>query len=341
MTAEEVQQYRTSLPPAHRWPALSVTLWRRLAQWVSARREVRRAIKDGVLDAPTSVDASADVPQLTDIPSCATGNTHEGQVLAEIDQDGFAFATNRLDTGFFNRRASSLGKIRYSLHVVVHRGRVCVQKSFDRRPFRLGWRSWFWSLMGSTFYTEAVALLRLRGVPGIPVLRGIDVKSRTLYMDYVRGQSLRQVLGDEGHLVHDLELSQHPELSKLDDWNRDKREIALFHAHFGAETRREIEALVRRINAQGVAVMDVKLGNVIVGGATSALYWIDYERSQLDTYPRWEKHLAEQNWLLNHWFGISDQRAKESSPSSSPSSAVSNELVGAAGAGAGAGASQS
>ena len=305
MTAEEVQQYRTSLPPAHRWPALSVTLWRRIAQWFSARREVRRALKAGAIDAETP--HTADVPDVTDIPSCSTGNAREGQVLAEIDQDGFAFATNRLDTMFFNRRAASLGKFRYRLHVVVHRGRVCVRKEFARRPFRLGWRSWFWSLIGWTFYAEAVALLRLRGEPGVPVLRGIDVKSRTLYMDYVRGQSLRQMLGDEGHLVHDLELTTHPELSKLDEWERDQREIGLFREHFGADTRRDLESLVRRINAQGVAVMDVKLGNVIVGGATSTLYWIDYERSQLDTYPRWTKHLAEQNELLQIWFGIASQ----------------------------------
>ena len=50
---------------------------------------------------------------------------------------------------------------------------------------------------------------------------------------------------------------------------------------------------------------DVKLGNVLVGEKTGALYWVDFERAALEGTPRYRERLTEHHGLVNRWFGLS------------------------------------
>ena len=68
-----------------------------------------------------------------EIPSVAELGPGD-RVLAEIDQDGFAFAEHPADEPFFNRRTEKFPRLRYRLHVVLYRGRVCVRKQFVGVP---------------------------------------------------------------------------------------------------------------------------------------------------------------------------------------------------------------
>jgi len=50
-------------------------------------------------------------------------------------------------------------------------------------------------------------------------------------------------------------------------------------------------------------LLDVKLGNVIVGNKSGCLYWIDLEITQLSGFPQYEKSLRDQNLRIERWFG--------------------------------------
>jgi hypothetical protein len=145
------------------------------------RMEALRAVLRGL-------DRTAPLPDAVtpaEIPSVAELGAGD-RVLAEIDQDGFAFAEHPADVPFFNRRAQKLARARYSLHIVIHRGYVCVRKQFTGQPPNLPLAARMWDRLGLFFYTETAALLRL-GDPAIaPRLRGVDLVSRTLHMDYLR-----------------------------------------------------------------------------------------------------------------------------------------------------------
>jgi len=250
------------------------------------------------------------------IPSVARGR-REDRILAEIDQDGFAFAEDPIDRPFFDRRAQRRRRPQNSLHVALVEGRVCIRKQF--RSLQLGARRWgtrpvppmewvrrkVWSSAGLFLYNEAAALLRLHDLPFIPKLRRIDVDERAIYVDCVSGESLRHQAAARGAPVHDQDLAADHALTQLSAAELDRREVALLDAAGGGgDFRREIAAMTREINARGVAPLDIKLGNFIRGTATGRLYWIDFEISRLASQPRWEEDLALQNEILQGLFGI-------------------------------------
>jgi hypothetical protein len=280
-----------------------------------AKSEVHAALREGptaLADAPALDDA---VPPAT-IPSVAAGWRHD-RVLAEIDQDGFAFAVDPMDEPFFNRRAEKRPRQQNRLDVALLDGRVCVRKRF--RSYRLGARRWgdrripardwvhrsVWVSLGFYMYTEAAALLRLRDLPFVPKLRNVDVAGRTLYIDYVPGDSLRDHAARTGAAVHDVDVHKDGELRGLSPQKLERREVELLDRAGAGDFRREIAEMARQINARGVAPLDIKLGNFIRGARTGRLYWCDFEICRLGSQPRWEADLALQRDLLEQMFDLS------------------------------------
>ena len=250
------------------------------------------------------------------IPSIARGR-REDRLLAEIDQDGFAFAEDPIDAPFFDRRADRRPRPQNSLHVALIGGRVCIRKQF--RPMRIGARRWgtrpvppmqwvrrrVWTSFGLFLYNEAAALLRLHDLPFIPKLRRIDFEEGAIYVDCVAGESLRHQAASRGAPVHDHDLAADSGFSQLTAAELERREVAILDRIGGAgDFRAEIAAMAREINARGVAPLDIKLGNFIRGAATGRLYWIDFEISRLASQPRWDEDLALQNEILQQLFDL-------------------------------------
>jgi hypothetical protein len=284
-----------------------------LLNLIRARGEVMAALRGGEVSPDAGFD---DALPLNAIPSVAAGRS-EDRVLAEIDQDGFAFALDPLDEAYFNRRSMRVRRQQNLLDVVLLEGRVCIRKRF--RSFRLGARRWgdrrvpaqdwarrtFWVNLGLFLYSEAAALLRLRELPFAPKVRAIDVADRALYIDYVQGESLRSQAARSGAAVHDRDLINDPDLGRLSARELERREVALLEASCGADFRKEIASMVREVNARGVAPLDIKLGNFIRGATTGRLYWIDFEISRLSSQPRWEADLALEREMLEEIFELS------------------------------------
>jgi serine/threonine protein kinase len=237
------------------------------------------------------------------VPSIVAGKAYD-RVLAELDQDGFAFAIDPLDAEFFRGRVKKLPRARHRLEIVLHRGTVCLRKEFLAQPLRLGLKQWLWNALGLPFYNEAAALLRLRDDSCTPPIVDLDPASRSIYMSYIKGNTLRHLISRNGVAVHDLDLSAEPELQALSSEEGQKRETRLLFDFFGNKFTAQIKDVISRLNANGVAPLDIKLGNVIIGEKTQSLYWVDFERAHLKSYPQWEQSLHEQFLLLNRQFGL-------------------------------------
>ncbi|RMH38124.1 MAG: hypothetical protein D6689_20055 [Deltaproteobacteria bacterium] len=262
-----------------------------------ATAEVVRARLQGALRRPRPPVPDAARPE--DIPSVAIAGAHD-RVLAEIDQDGFAFAVHPADEPYFNRRADRLRKRRYELHVVLHRGAVCVRKSFRRQDELASVATRAWGALGLLFFTEAAALLRLDDAGCAPRLRDVHVPSQTLYMDYIHGETLQRRFAAHTPGLTDLDGAS----DAIDDPDRERREHAAFAAHADEALRDAIAGLMRAMTDRGVAPMDIKLGNAIVGARTGAVYWIDFELAALRGAAGYARHLAEHRRRVATWFGV-------------------------------------
>jgi len=278
----------------HRVPGGEAAIKLLLVQAETLRAVLGRSLDRGAAPVPDALTPH-------EVPSVAELGPGD-RVLAEIDQDGFAFAEHPADVPFFNRRARKFPRLRYRLDVVLHQGHVCVRKQFTGQPEGAPLGPRLWGLLGLFFYTEAAALLRLRDQPFTPRLRGAHLASRTLFMDYIRGRTLQHEVAAHGRKILDVDLAP---LGQLFDPDRDRREIEAFTGEGGASYRPRIEELVRAMNARGVAPLDVKLGNVLIGEKTGGLYWLDFERAALAPAPGYEARLEEHHRLVDAWFGLS------------------------------------
>ncbi|HEY2029284.1 MAG TPA: hypothetical protein VGH20_08755 [Myxococcales bacterium] len=278
-----------------------------------ARDEVHALLQatGGVVPfAPACTDALAPLR----VPSVAAGNADD-RVLAEIDQDGFAFAVDEQDVPFFNRREERRPRQQNLLDIVLLDGRVCVRKRF--RALRKDAVRWgrhsvpagqrmaraVWTRLGLFLYSEAAALLRLHDLPFVPKLRHIDFEEHALYVDFLDGESLRHRAAKSGAAVHDKDLAAQNHVAALTARDLDRREVDLLDLTHPGDFRSEIAAMIAQINHRGVAPLDIKLGNFVRGTVSGRLYWLDFEISRLETQPRWHEDLALQNEILEELFG--------------------------------------
>lgn len=277
-----------------------------------------------VLDAMAAGRPLVDAPPLEDaldpraVPSTARLGLAD-RVLADIDQDGFAFATASEDEPLFNRARDKTPRFGHEVAIVLRGARVCVRKTFrgpalgarahgQRVPLADNLRKRAWTALGSAFYTEAAALLRLEALPFVPKIRAIDPRRRVLVMDFVPGQDLRRVAGEQGRLrdepVYDAELRDRPDLVRRGELELNRREVRLLDGAGLGPFRSEVRSMVEAMREKGVAPLDIKAGNLLRGERTGRLYWLDFERARLRTQPRWEADVAAQSDLVRQIFDI-------------------------------------
>jgi hypothetical protein len=207
-----------------------------------------------------------------DVPSIAHGN-NDDRDLAEIDQDGFAFAIDEQDRNLFNRRASMVGRRHHRLQIVVRKGAVWLRKSFPARESRsltdrvLRFLNW-------DLYLEAAALLRLRELPFVPTIRRIDYASAAIEMDYIGGMDLRHGLAQSTEEInYDVVQQRFLELVTADN-----------------HTSEEISHIICEVMKRGVMPRDVHAANFIRGKISQRLYMVDFHLVYLSPLPGWNKH---------------------------------------------------
>lgn len=269
-----------------------------LQQYFHARSVVARALSAGLHTREAELPDSIPICIIPSLAGRAAGDA----IIAEIDQDGFAFPMQRIDSVLFSSREQKLPRYRHQLHVVLRNNRLCVRKRFSRPSLSSGGiRLWLWGLLGYHFFTEAAALLRLENVPFVPRLRDLDVRTRTVWIDFINGDDMKKHVAGFGFPVHDLHLAS--ERFTTDLWKAQENAQIEGFARFFAAYRPQIAETVLEMQRRGVFPQDIKLGNIIVGKNTRRLYWIDLERVHLSCgQPRqdWTDRLYRE---IDRWFG--------------------------------------
>lgn len=223
------------------------------------------------------------------------------RVLAEIDQDGYAFAEHPADEPLFNRREKRIARLRYGLRILLRKGEVVVEKRFNRgRWWGLSIGHYLAGQLEIPFFNEAACLVHLRNTDGVPRLRHIDLANRTLLIDYIHGQTLQKQIAEGGAQILDADGAG---WGGLDEHERKAREIAAYAPHRAAHAE-AIGKLASDILKAGVAPLDVKLGNVVIGAKTGKHYWLDFEVAHASSCPRHELYEEESRELYREWFGV-------------------------------------
>lgn len=283
--------------------------------WI-ARQEVLTATGHGrwIPNAPALADALD--PQR--LPSHARLGATD-RPLAEIDQEGFAFAVEPEDEPVFNRRTEKAPRFGHRVEIILHGGRVCVRKTFrgpvlgaraHGRPMPLPKQAQqhLWASLGFGFFTEAAALLRMRSLAFVPKLRSLDVGRHVLVMDFIPGSDLRRLAAREGtsrnEPVFDADVGRRDDLAGLDELALNRREVRLLDAAGLGGFREALGPMVAAMNAVGVAPLDIKAGNLLRAEGSGRLYWLDFERARLATQPRWREDLAHQRKVMRDLFEI-------------------------------------
>jgi len=230
-----------------------------LGTYIRARAEVASAL----LTAISSGEQGADTLNPCLIPSVLQGDWTD-RVVAEIDQDGYVLAADERDVAFFGVNQSMHPK-RYNRIQIVLRGR----RIYLRKSFITGWRPnnkmaaildpLRWGL-----YVEAAALLRLRGLNGVPRITRIEARNGVIEMDYVWGRDLRQILS-AGRKIDDEEIYRSFKALLASD----------------NEISRQVSTILSGMVERGVIYRDLKPPNAIIAECSHRLYIIDFQDALL------------------------------------------------------------
>ncbi len=282
---------------------VSEALWRIKGAAVVGRMTAVRAETYAAIvrrTVPTLTAAPPDALRPYEIPSVKELGAGD-RILAEVDQDGYAFAEHPADEVLFNRREKRIARLRYGLKILLHKGEVVIEKRFNRgRWWGLSLGHYLAGQLELPFFNEAASLVHLRDVDGVPRLRHIDLANRVLLIDYIHGQTLQKRIAEEGAQILDADGAG---FGGLDEHTRMEREIAAY-APYRASHTEPVGRLAAEILRAGVAPLDVKLGNIIVGAKTGKHYWLDFEVAHLSSCPRHDLYRLESRELVEKWFGV-------------------------------------
>jgi len=210
------------------------------------------------------------------IPSVAQNDCRD-RVLAEIDQDGFIFAVEECDIEFFNTRETMAPRKHHRIQIVLTSGFVRVRKSVLRKG-NTGILAYIRDSIQWELYLEAAALLRLRGVAGVPSIRRIDTGQGVIEMDYIWGRDLRHVFADGRSEIDYEDVSRH---------------FSALMAKPEDELAREITNLLISVMSRGVIPRDIHAANFIRAQRSRRVYLVDFNLIYLRPVPGWRSHARD------------------------------------------------
>ncbi len=254
-----------------------------LLNYFAARGEVRRALKNGVLN-ENRIGHLRTLPA-NGLPSFST----EGKIdrkLADIDQDGYLFASNPVDIPFFNSRIARVPRGRDRVSIVLKDGKIQFKKQFSHVSDLPGIWKKTQGLLGVGFYNEAAALIRLREKGFVPRILSVNPTDLSIHCEYIPSKTLYE---------HFMESTVTRE---------DKDEPSIFKSNASTEHRMRIRDNVLEMVACGLMPIGASLRNILVEKSEGSLYWVDFELAALTSQPRWNDRLEEGFQHLKHLFDV-------------------------------------
>lgn len=190
--------------------------------------------------------------------------------LAEIDQDGFYLPIYEMnlhlplvpDKHFMQRH-------KHKISLVALDAGIAIRKDFGRNYI--------------LFSNEIIALRRLSGCCNTPTIFQIDYKNHVLYVSYILGATIRELISAEGAKILDRDIVSQENREKVTDNERHAQRIAEGKKYLkdavGDSTIHRIFEKISEIHERGVCLYDIKYGNIIIEERTKEPYFIDFENS--------------------------------------------------------------
>ena len=193
--------------------------------------------------------------------------------IAEIDQQNLILShvgdISHFD-GFLIDRDQFEQRIRHRVEIVVKSGILTVQKTY--RDYR-------------RFENELLALTALAGLPSVPQLVAVQPKQRILCQTFLPGRNLGSLLVERGVTMDDQSRFtwRYPGIGNWSEQSRDPPDQA--HVRATARTvlngsrRNGLAGILKATHRTGLAVKDVKFGNVLVHG--DQVFMCDFDGAPL------------------------------------------------------------
>jgi len=189
-------------------------------------------------------------------------------VLAEIDQDGFFLRKYPLNIDVpLADESSFLKRHKYKISLVALPSGLAIKKEYHHNYI--------------TFANELTALKTLGGTCNAPSLRKIDFDRNILYISYIPGMTLRDMIAGSGARI----LDRHNKISRDHQRESDNQRWLKRVAEGKKYVRQVIDESmidliydkVSEIHSHGVCLYDIKYGNILVEEKTKEPYFVDFE----------------------------------------------------------------
>ncbi len=188
-------------------------------------------------------------------------------VVAEFDQNNRVlshvghiplYADANISTDQFRKRS------RNRMQIVIRSGVVAIRKQYS---------------IYRRFANELIALDSLDAVPAVPKIISVDLQSRVLHQSYVPGKNLGSLMAERGATVS-IQFRVGKAYSRLGASQVSGERSLLLRALQASVDRGFIETLERLfvdIHQEGVALRDIKHGNVLIYDGQP--FWCDFDLS--------------------------------------------------------------
>lgn len=202
----------------------------------------------------------------------------EELLLAPIDMSGRAMCTYGVLPFVPSVSADKFSpRDRYDIDIVLHGDAVLLRKNY-RGNRRQCVREWF-------------NLEQMYKKARVPAVRKVDIANAVLYMDYVYGRTLLEILRDNGALMRDSDIEYDPLFVGLNNEERqrklDERAQAVLGHVFPEEFLRKVDLLIEDIHRCRVSDLDIRFANIIRSDCGTP-WMIDFHDAK--TYPDWAEY---------------------------------------------------
>ena len=134
---------------------------------------------------------------------------------------------------------------------------------------------------------ERYNLARLRGKANVPLVRRVDPHEAVLYMDVIRGRTVREILREHGALLRDSDTQDDPSLAGMSPQERalaiEARGTVLVPQCLSSEFLDRLHEQLDAIHRCRLANLDIKFGNILVD-AHDQPWWVDFHKARF--YPK-------------------------------------------------------
>jgi SAM-dependent methyltransferase len=205
------------------------------------------------------------------VNAAMAAHSQDDLFIGQIDQDGRVLGVYGSIPGMDMVSSENfLSRKRYKLDIILCDGYVLLRKNFGADH--------------AGFVREWCHLLIMAGKANVPAVYKVDKLNHLLYMNFIPGRTVRDVLVEAGAKIRDGQVLNAPELAMLDPTKRASQVIdrgrTLIAGCLDETFLVKLEEQLNRIHACKIASLDVKYGNVIIHPDDGSPWLVDFENAR-------------------------------------------------------------